>query len=882
MHIPEKKSLNAKQALDTLNYYNYTFPDSNELTCQFQIIKRINAHEAIVMAPTRLAGNLKPSNAQQWKWYGNEDFLQLSFPQCFKIIRLDKKINIVNVNSIEHLQIMLTDKTVIGIELVNRKAQTESNLLGHDFSLNLFNKVKAKYPYLKGSGIKLSVKEDLMDSNDLDLKNRYFNSKLSAKAFNSHSTSMTTIIAGAGNTYKSSLGIAPQLMYGSSTYDSLQPNALHILKAEKTNIQNHSYGVGIENYYGSDAVEYDLQTYLAKEILHVFSAGNSGNVMSTNGLYANIPNVANLTGTFKLAKNVITVGATDSFNILEPKSSRGPAFDGRIKPDVLAFGQDGSSGAAAAVSGLSALCYEQYLITKNKWPSAALIRSAIITAADRKSESGIKFSSGFGTINALQTLNILNEQQYIEDSIQQGQVKLIPLFVPPNLKSLRATLVWHDTSAAVLSQKALINDLDFELEDANNQIYLPWVLNAYPHPDSLNQIAKRKVDTLNNVEHITLTLPTSGNFILKVKAKSIQSLQQHFALTYHFDTLHKFYFNYPTKVDQFIPKEKHLLRWQTNLNDAIGKFYISYNLGASWQLLKDSLNLSTGYCYFQTKDTNCFLLFKIESNTGSFYSDTIPQFEIVKQNIEYVCNDSTMITWPKVKNCKQYEISSIGNQYLESFRITTDTSLSIKNKVVVQISIAPVVSSKRLQSSYLINSENQGVNCYYNAFIAYIVDENKARIKLSLSTKKNVNTCVIEKRIGANYVPIFSSKVSESLNFEYTDAELLEGINSYRALIILDNQTSVYTELSEIKWLYQSPFIIFPNPLKQNSTLNVWNQKEDLFSVNIYNALGEIVYTKAYKNIYNEITGLKLNPGLYLIEIQNNSKTLTKKKLLVI
>ncbi|MBK7869384.1 MAG: hypothetical protein IPJ74_01215 [Saprospiraceae bacterium] len=35
-------------------------------------------------------------------------------------------------------------------------------------------------------------------------------------------------------------------------------------------VQNHSYGVGIENYYGADAAAYDASVINRPELLHIF------------------------------------------------------------------------------------------------------------------------------------------------------------------------------------------------------------------------------------------------------------------------------------------------------------------------------------------------------------------------------------------------------------------------------------------------------------------------------------------------------------------------------------------------------------------------------------------------------------------------------------
>lgn len=97
-------------------------------------------------------------------------------------------------------------------------------------------------------------------------------------------------------------------------------------------VQNHSYGVEIENFYGINAMAYDVSTIQNPSIIQVFSAGNDGLMASNSGKYANVSGFSNLTGNFKMAKNVLCVGAVDSFANLTVFSSHGPAYDGRINP----------------------------------------------------------------------------------------------------------------------------------------------------------------------------------------------------------------------------------------------------------------------------------------------------------------------------------------------------------------------------------------------------------------------------------------------------------------------------------------------------------------------------------------------------------------------
>jgi hypothetical protein len=143
-------------------------------------------------------------------------------------------------------------------------------------------------------------------------------------------------------------------------------------------------------------------------LLHIFSSGNSGTLASTTGAYAGITGFANLTGSFKMAKNILTVGATDSFSIVAPQSSKGPAFDGRVKPELVAFGIDGSSGAAALVSGVSLTLQQQYKQLNRVLPANALIKAVLLNSADDCGNKEVDYSNGFGSLNALNAVNTLN------------------------------------------------------------------------------------------------------------------------------------------------------------------------------------------------------------------------------------------------------------------------------------------------------------------------------------------------------------------------------------------------------------------------------------------------------------------------------------------
>src|SRR5206468_12866006 len=106
-----------------------------------------------------------------------------------------------------------------------------------------------------------------------------------------------------------------------------------------------------------------------------------------------------------MAKNMITVGHMDSLGVVLSLSSRGPAYDGRIKPELVAFAEDGSSGAAAIVSGIALTLQQAYKALHGADPSSALIKAILLNSADDVGSKGIDFISGYGAANAYKAID---------------------------------------------------------------------------------------------------------------------------------------------------------------------------------------------------------------------------------------------------------------------------------------------------------------------------------------------------------------------------------------------------------------------------------------------------------------------------------------------
>jgi len=610
-------------------------------------IRRLSAPYLIVAppaAPSQRITLLLPAN-NAWKWPSGKIRPPLTFPVLLSVQVQDGKrfeqlltrsapdIDIIGqYTSINGFTLRIRNKKsfdfirehpqVVFLDLRKRQPQEERALSDFDLGANRINAVRRRYPELEGQDTRISIKELRFDSLDIDLIGRVLSSPLADEQRNAHADIMSTIIAGAGNSYYTGQGVAPAAQISSSSFDRLLPDPDSLFRLQQTFVQNHSYGLGIENYYGLEAAAYDAQIAEAlSDRLHVFSAGNIGNTTPDSGRYAGISGFANLTGTFKMAKNILTVGAVDSFAVLEERSSRGPAYDGRIKPELVAFGQDGSSGAAALVSGTALLLQQQHYMQTGRRPSTALLRAILLNSATDRGRPGPDFEYGYGNLHTLRAVQTLDRNHFAERQVSDTDALLLE--VAAGTDQLKVTCAWTDPAAPLDAQRALQRDLDLRLirlEDG--QVFLPLVLNSSPTANALQQVARPGRDSLNNQEQILLTAPAPGRYQIQVIAPSEVEPTSSYALAWSIATPNTFQWTYPTRGDVLVAGRLLPLRWDSEQRDT---FQLAYRyLGSSqWIDITALQPGGTAYYPWSVPDTLANVQFRMQGADTTYRSDTI-------------------------------------------------------------------------------------------------------------------------------------------------------------------------------------------------------------------------------------------------------------------
>jgi hypothetical protein len=252
------------------------------------------------------------------------------------------------------------------------------------------------------------------------------------------------------------------------------------------------WGNSSGTYLTQDATT-DAYAYAYKDFLNLYAAGNE-----YSALHIRNPGIA---------KDVLTIGATGnstSSNAIASFSSRGPTQDNRIKPNLMAPGDNlysayggnttgyqymsGTSMAAPAANGAIGLI-RQYLLAgfyptgiantgdSIKYQSAALLRAMAQVSCDPNVGSYTipSFDIGWGRIDVDSVCYFDGDTRrliILDDTIGINTGNAITdSFEVLSSIPLRICVAWTDTAASSGANPTLVNDLNVQLTSPTGTYY---------------------------------------------------------------------------------------------------------------------------------------------------------------------------------------------------------------------------------------------------------------------------------------------------------------------------------------------------------------------------------------------------------------------------
>lgn len=775
------------------------------------------------------------------------------------------------------------------------KPSTEISIIGYDPGFHGINTVANLIPGANGRNIVVGVKEQKMQPEDLDLYKRILPSPIEAAEISNHATVISSIIGGAGNSFYDGLGIASDCRFFSSSFADLFPDNINVLKSAKVSVQNHSYGTIIQQFYGAEAASYDAQVS-THDVLHIFSAGNQGSLASADGPYANIMGYANLTGNFKSAKNIITVGAIDNKGNIPAESSSGPLYDGRLAPQLIALGPNGTSDAAAMVTGTAAVLQQLFSDSNHQQiPPSALIRSVLYTSADDVYNPGIDYKTGYGLLNSYKAVRLLQQKKYFVSTLSQGGEWSRNIFIPPDASQVKITLSWNDLPAALNNNRALINDLDLELTDlSTGKPYHPWILNSSPHKDSLAGLPVRGHDSLNTAEQISIRFPATGDYRLTVKMHEGISSSVPFAIAYWIDTLHTFRFTNPVNAADINREENGAvnIRWATETKDSTetGDLYISYDQGAQWNKIAAGIKLTDGLYHWVIPVWGSTGRLKMVTGFGEYSSGDFIIADLTRPSPDFVCADSFRLSWNKHIYATGYDLYALSDSsHLKKLMSTVDTFIVLDRKTHPSLvyAVQPVLANHLPAArSIAFNIELQGVQCFFKTLNYVLEDNNRLKMILEISAASYVDSVYFEEVTrGGALIRVFDKQQAVAAQTIYTTMadQITPGTIYLRGRIRLRNGAIVYTDLIPVFSSGNRNVLFYPNPVPRSASL-MYTIRQGISPdcrLQIYDAYGLLV--KDLASLPRMIDVSALMRGIYFFKlIDPAGKTISTEKIIIL
>ncbi len=619
---------------------------------------------------------------------------------------------------------LATVPQIWSIGRASERVPLNSDERGYSGAAALSQPLNAGGKGLDGAGMIVGVGDNTPPFTHIDLAGRTLN--FNPLPLTRHGIHVSGTLAGSGILNPAYRGMAPAADLITQSFDGIVFNAPAYRADYGLTLTNNSYAAAVgsctfSGIYDAYSAGIDRLAETNPDVLHIFAAGNDGRLgcISTPG-YGNIP------GGYQPAKNNLVVGNVQKDLKIFIGSSKGPILDGRMKPEICAFGTDvystfpnntyapatGTSMASPSVTGAATLLSQRYRQLKGTNPKGLLLKTLLAGTADDLGNPGPDFSYGLGMFNLSRAVTALEESRYVEGSrTTAGATNYGTLNVPAGLASLKVTLVWTDKPASLAAQQQLIADLDLSLTGPAGEKILPLVLD----PQSPAAPAVPGIDKRNNLEQVVVLNPPAGTYAMTVEGPATTAGPVPFSLVWDFVQpgvrLIQPAAGVPVQAGQPLN-----IYWEAPA--AGGSFDLSYSTdsGANWTAVGTVADTNRAFVWNVPAGATRTGMFRVQrgaftSVQGPFVVNAPP---VVTPGAQQ-CPGYFSFNWNAVTGATAYQVLQLKGRELVAVDTVATTDYFLSGLPLTQeqyVAVAPLINGRAgYRSTAISRMPNTGNNC---------------------------------------------------------------------------------------------------------------------------------------------------------------------------
>jgi hypothetical protein len=182
--------------------------------------------------------------------------------------------------------------------------------------------------------------------------------------------------------------------------------------------------------------------------------------------------------------------------------------------------------------------------------------------------------------------------------------------------------------------------------------------------------------------------------------------------------------------------------------------------------------------------------------------------------------------------------------------------------------------------SFAINYELQAAGCYITTFLAN-ANGNIAHLSLLMGTVLNVDSISFQKLTSGGFTTIYTFPVSQ-LQYDLDFSPLVQGINVFRAKIVLANGAVIYSNQENVAYADPGKYLVYPVPAFRNSGITIFTPAPAGEIFTIIDASGRVLLRKELRAPYENIKTNSLQRGIYFFRINKTGIKSTSGKLILL